>query len=93
MNAINIFLIYLLIINLIAFFVYAYDKGRAIRRKWRVPEATLITLAAIGGSIGSLLSMYIFHHKTKKPKFYVGVPAILVAQIIIIAALFYHFFV
>ena len=59
------------------------DKRKAIKNKWRIPEATLLFWAAIGGSAGSLLGMYTFRHKTKHPKFTIGVPAILIAQIIL----------
>lgn len=57
------------------------DKRKAIKKKWRIPEATLLFWAAIGGSVGSLAGMYVFRHKTKHPKFTLGVPAILIAQI------------
>lgn len=75
---------YLLTINVVAFLAYGLDKYKAKNDLWRIPEATLITLAVIGGSIGALLGMRFFHHKTKKPKFYVGVPVILIVQIVII---------
>ena len=57
------------------------DKYKAKRKLWRIPEATLMTVAAIGGSIGSLAGMYTVRHKTKHPKFTVGIPAILAIQI------------
>ena len=72
---------YLIIINVIAFLAYGIDKYKAKREQWRIPEATLIGLAVIGGSVGALLGMRVFHHKTKKPKFFIGVPVILVVQI------------
>lgn len=75
---------YLLTINVVAFLAYGLDKYKAKNDLWRITEATLITLAVIGGSIGALLGMRFFHHKTKKPKFYVGVPVILIVQIVII---------
>ena len=75
---------YLIAINVVAFLAYGLDKYKAKNDLWRIPEATLITLAVIGGSIGALLGMRFFHHKTKKPKFYVGVPVILIIQIVII---------
>lgn len=62
-------IIYLLIINLFAFYLYWNDKRRAIKGKWRIPENTLLGVAAIGGSIGALIAMNLFHHKTKKWKF------------------------
>ncbi len=79
-------LIYLLIINALGFLLMRLDKQKARKKKWRIPEATLMGIAAIGGSIGSLLGMHIFRHKTKHPKFTVGIPLILVVQL---AALVY----
>ena len=74
---------YLLGINLLTFFVYGIDKWKAKRDKWRVPEATLLMLAALGGSVGALLGMFVFHHKTKHKKFLIGVPLILLAQLVL----------
>lgn len=73
---------YLLIINAAAFFLMLADKRKAIKKKWRIPEATLMSVAALGGSIGSLLGMYTFRHKTLHPKFTIGIPCILAVQII-----------
>ncbi len=70
----NVLLYYLLIINMIAFILYGFDKSRAKRDAWRIPEATLICSAAIGGAYGALLGMRFFHHKTRKPKFRILVP-------------------
>lgn len=75
-------LIYLLIINLFGFFQMGYDKSRAKNHKWRVPEKSLFLAAIIGGSIGSILGMQIFRHKTKHWYFVWGMPAILVIQIV-----------
>ena len=74
-------LIYLAAVNLAAFVLYGIDKRKAVKHKWRIPEATLILIAAIGGSVGALLGMFFFRHKTKHIKFIVGVPLILVIQI------------
>lgn len=74
-------LICLLLINAAGLLVMLADKKKAQKNLWRVPEATLLTIAALGGSIGILAGMYLFHHKTRKPKFYIGVPLILAAQI------------
>ena len=76
--------IYLLIINIVSFIVYGVDKRLAIKNKSRISIVTLLSLAGIGGSVGSLLGMYIFRHKTKKSYFTVGVPLILLTQIILI---------
>lgn len=72
---------YLLGINLLTFLLYGIDKGKARQGKWRIPEATLLTLAVLGGSVGALLGMAVFHHKTKHKKFVIGLPLILLAQI------------
>ncbi len=74
------FILYLAIVNLFAFFQMAYDKNRAKKHKWRVPEAQLFLAALIGGSIGSILGMQVFRHKTKHWYFVWGMPAILVVQ-------------
>ena len=72
---------YLLGINLLTFLLFGIDKWKAKRDRWRIPEATLLTLAVLGGSIGALLGMAVFHHKTKHKKFTIGIPLILLAQI------------
>lgn len=70
--------------NIIAFLAYGIDKQRARRHQWRIPEEALLGLAVIGGSVGALLGMRFFHHKTKKAKFVIGVPLILIVQIVIL---------
>lgn len=77
-------LIYLLAINLISFIAYGIDKRKAIKNKWRIKEATLLGLSFIGGSIGALMGMIIFHHKTKKPRFKIGVPVMLIFHLAIL---------
>lgn len=77
----EIILLYLLIINAIAFLLMLADKYKARKNLWRIPETTLMTSAVLGGSIGALLGMYLVRHKTKHPKFTVGIPLILVAQL------------
>lgn len=74
--------IYLLIINAIGFILMLADKIKAKKNLWRIPEATLFLVAVIGGSVGSLLGMYTFRHKTKHIKFIVGMPLILAVQIL-----------
>lgn len=69
-----IYLIYLFIVNLIAFFIFGIDKLKAKRDSYRISEKTLITICAVGGALGGLLGMMIFHHKTSKPKFVITVP-------------------
>ena len=80
----DILYFYVAAINVVTFFVYGLDKSKAKARQWRIPEAQLIFLAVIGGSVGALLGMRIFHHKTRKPKFRIGIPVILIIQLIII---------
>lgn len=83
----NITLAYLLAINVATFLVYGIDKLKAKRAKWRIPEATLLLLAAVGGSIGAWLGMKVWHHKTLHMKFRYGVPIILLLQIALITYL------
>ena len=73
--------LYLLIVNAIGFVLMLGDKRMAQKKHWRLPEATLLAMAAIGGSIGSLIGMYTFRHKTKHMKFTLGIPAILALQV------------
>lgn len=75
-------LIYLLIINLASFLAMYIDKKRAKWGKWRIKESTLFTLVLLGGGIGGIAGMYIFRHKTQKPRFVIGFPAILIIEII-----------
>ena len=77
----TVLLVWLAVINLLTFIVYGADKRRARKGKWRVPEKTLFLLPLLGGSIGALLGMRVFHHKTKRWYFGGGIPAILLAQI------------
>ena len=72
---------WLIIINLTAFAVFGIDKKRAKKGQWRIPEKTLFLSAILGGSIGAILGMYIFHHKTKHWYFQIGIPAIMIIQI------------
>lgn len=74
-------LFYLLIINAVGFVLMLADKYKARKNRWRIPEATLMTVAALGGSVGSLMGMYTVRHKTKHLKFTLGIPVILVLQI------------
>ncbi len=84
-------LIYLLIINVLGFIIMGYDKQMAKKNKWRVPEKTLFAFCIIGGSIGTILGMYLWHHKTKHWYFVFGMPAILVIQIVLAVLYFvYH---
>ena len=75
--------IYLIGINLLTFLIFRVDKRKARKGKWRIPEDTLIWLSIVGGSVGALLGMYLFRHKTQKRKFNLGIPAILIAQAVL----------
>lgn len=80
MNKYLIIGIILGILNLIPFIAYGIDKAKAIKKSWRIPEATLLTLAVIG-PLGALLGMLCWRHKIRKPKFYITVPLLLIIEI------------
>ena len=80
-------IIYLIVINLIGFYMMWSDKRRAKWGKWRIPEQTLFIVTALGGGIGTIAGMYTFHHKTKKLKFTIGLPTILILEIILVLCL------
>lgn len=77
-------LIYLLIINLIGFFMMWSDKRKAKKGKWRIPEQTLFVVTALGGGIGTIAGMYKFRHKTQKLKFTIGLPVLVILEIILV---------
>lgn len=77
---IELFIYYIAAINIIAFIVYGIDKLKAKKGYWRIPESTLLLLAAIGGSIGAWCGMMVWRHKTKHLKFRIGVPVIFLLQ-------------
>ena len=77
-------ILYLIAINVVTFLVYGLDKWKAKRDAWRIKESTLLLLAVVGGSVGALLGMQVFRHKTKHVQFTVGVPVILLAQIALV---------
>lgn len=79
---------YLAVINLAALIAFGIDKRKACKKQWRIPEKTLIGLAALGGSIGALFGMHLFHHKTRKRRFSVGIPCILLLQAVIVTGYF-----
>ena len=84
----DILLCYLIFMNILAFVLMGQDKYKARHKKWRIPEKTLFLAAILGGSIGSILGMQIFRHKTKHTAFVIGMPCILIIQIILAAVLF-----
>ena len=75
--------LYLLIINALGLLIMLADKEKAKKHLWRIPESTLLTVAVLGGSIGCYAGMQLFHHKTRKPKFYIGVPVIFAVQVLV----------
>ena len=79
----KLILLYLLIINAAGFVLMLVDKFKAKKNLWRIPEATLILVASLGGSVGSLIGMYTVRHKTQHLKFTIGIPLILAAQIVL----------
>ena len=89
MSIIEIILLYLAAINMFTLLVYGWDKIKAKRGGWRIPEATLLMLAVVGGSIGATLAMEWFHHKTRHRKFTIGIPIIIMLQVVLIGYLAY----
>ena len=83
----NIILGYLLAINIATFFLYGIDKYKAKKGQWRISEATLLTMAAIGGSIGAWIGMRLWHHKTMHKKFKYGLPIIIILQVALVVYL------
>ena len=79
--------LYLVIINAIGFLSMLVDKQKARKGAWRIPEKTLMSIAAFGGSLGSFLGTQLFRHKTKHPKFYIGIPVLLAAQVLLLVLL------
>ena len=78
---------YLLAVNIVTFLLYGIDKYKAKKGKWRISEATLLTMAAIGGSIGAWAGMRLWHHKTMHKKFKYGIPVIIIMQIALVTYL------
>lgn len=87
MSVVSYIVLYLAVINLSGLIIMGIDKLRAKKRAWRIPESTLFVIALIGGSVGAILGMHLFHHKTSHWYFLYGMPAILLIQIAIIVAL------
>lgn len=81
----KIWIYYLVVVNGVTCCLYGLDKWKAIHHKWRISENILFLSAILGGSIGALFGMYAFHHKTKHKKFIIGIPCILVIQILLLA--------
>lgn len=77
-------IIYLVIINILGFLVMGLDKRRAVKGKWRIPENTLLMFTILGGGIGTIAGIYVFRHKTQKAKFTIGMPAILILEVLLV---------
>lgn len=86
MNSFDLIVAYVIFMNVVSFIVMGIDKRKARKRAFRVPEATLFVLALIGGSLGSIVGMHLFHHKTRHWYFLYGMPVILALQVILILA-------
>ena len=84
----RVILSFILIVNVLTFLLYGIDKWKAKRSRWRIPESVLLGMAAVGGSVGAWLGMRVWRHKTQHKKFRYGVPAILVAQIVLLVCFF-----
>ena len=82
-------LIYLVLINIVAFAMFGIDKHRAFVNEWRISERALFIVALLGGSVGAILGMKTFHHKTLKKSFRWGLPAILILQLLAVAVFIY----
>lgn len=90
MDLLKIVILYLFLINIISFLVMGIDKHKARKRAFRIPESSLFFLAVIGGSIGSITGMYLFRHKTRHLQFVIGMPVILILQVLF--GLWYYFY-
>lgn len=87
MTVYGVVTLYLAVMNLTGFVMMGIDKRKAVRRLWRIPESTLFVIAIIGGSIGSIIGMRVFHHKTRHWYFVLGMPLILILQILLVYAI------
>ena len=82
MNPITFLIIYFVIINIVGFAIMGIDKRKAIKKDFRISESTFIKLSILGGALGNYLGMYLFRHKTLHKKFYIGIPLIMIFNII-----------
>lgn len=83
--------IYLVVINILGFLAMYLDKQKAKKGSWRIQEKTLFMLTVLGGGIGTLTGMYVFRHKTKKLNFVIGIPVILIAEILLVIVSYFQF--
>ena len=84
---------YLLIVNVLAFIIYSFDKYQARKAGRRIPEATLLIWAGIGGSIGAWMGMKLWHHKTLHKKFKYGIPILITMQVAFVVYMYTNYFV
>lgn len=84
----DILIYYLLIVNALSFLLMLIDKQKSIKHAWRIREVTLLSIAAIGGSLGAVIGMRLLRHKTRHLKFSIGLPIILAAHIIILILIY-----
>ncbi len=89
MNSFDIIILYVAAVNVVSFLMMGIDKRKAMKRAFRIPESTLFVLAIIGGSIGAIIGMHLFRHKTRHWYFLYGMPVILALQIILILAVLF----
>lgn len=85
----TVFLVYLIVINIVGLFAMGIDKWKAKKKKYRIPEKTLFLISAIGGSVGTLLGMHLFRHKTQHWYFVFGMPLILIVHMVVFSYLIF----
>ncbi len=93
MSILQIILIYVAAVSAVTFIVYGIDKWKSKHDRWRIPESVLIGLAVVGGSIGAWLGMRVWRHKTQHNKFRYGIPAILIAHILLVITIIYFLYI
>ena len=81
----SLYLSVVMLMSLVTFILFGADKRRAVRKQWRIPERTLLLFSLFFGAAGAFIGMYVFHHKTRKWKFRIAVPLLMVVQILLLA--------
>lgn len=89
----SFFILYLIIMNLMSLLLFGIDKRRARNKLWRIPESTLLGISLLGGSLGSILGMSLFRHKTKKKKFTILVPICLLINLYLIYYIYIQYLI
>lgn len=85
-------ILFFIIMSIVTFIMYFIDKRKAVKKRWRIPEATLLTVSFLGGSFGAFLAMKTFRHKTQHAKFYITVPVMMVLHIALIGFAVYKLY-